>query len=1014
MHFIKVPERRATLVHLIALVVLFILLLLLMTPSASRGNTLIINEFMASNRFVLADEDGDYPDWLELHNAGETAIDLKDYWLSDDETQPFMWSFPSLTIEPGSYLVVFASGKDRTDPAGAHLHTNFRIRRTGDAIFLGEPGGSVLDEIGFEKSIPSNVSYGRISPQEDEWAYFLEATPGRANDETPYGEVLDRPMLQEAFPVYINEYITSNLTSIEDEDGDLHDWIELYNSGEEPVSLKGYWLSDKESNPYKWRFPDVMIEPDDYLLIFASGKHRRDPAGDYLHTNYALNDVDDELVFSTPEGKRIEILPIRNMYRDISYGRDLDDPDAWLYYPQPTPGQANHTQGFTSLTDGTAPETGLVHINEVMAENLTTQTDEDGEYSDWIELYNSSDRVIHLKDFGLSDAEDDPFRWRFPDVHIGAGEHLLIFASRKDRRDAGGAYLHTNYQIQATGETVVLTHPSGFTLDRLHTGRLAPDMSVGRYPDGDAQSRYFFTEATPGGANAQDYYLSYTPAPRVSLSGGFYEEPVTVTIEPPSPQAEIRYTLSGKEPSGRFTGYTEPLQLSETTQLRPQRYEEGQEYTGKPIEITETTVLRVKAYEEGKLPSTAVNHSYFIGTEHTLPVVSIMVDPDEMFHPVHGIYERGVDATQPFPYTDANFWQPIELPIHLELYEESGKKGFAFDMGLRIAGQFSRTMDQKSFNVFARNIYGYNEFKYPFFPDFYPEKPLANKAITLRTSGQDADYSKIRDIMMTSLLKDTGLDYQAHRQAVLYINGAYWGIYNIRERINEHFLAYNHGVDADKIDLLQGDGWVRAGSSAHYFDMLRFARRHDMSQPENYAYVQSQMDVINFIDFWVSNIYFTQTDPNIRFWREQRPEGKWRWIVFDLDWGFWDEHITYNTLGAVTAAEGTSWARIGTHLLRNLMDNTQFRETFVERTAHYLNDVFNTQRVLERIDRLAANIETEVERDFARWGRPLHVWHQHIDILRRFAQERQGHLLPHIQRYFSLSDEDMQIFDVWE
>jgi len=267
---------------------------------------------------------------------------------------------------------------------------------------------------------------------------------------------------------------------------------------------------------------------------------------------------------------------------------------------------------------------------------------------------------------------------------------------------------------------------------------------------------------------------------------------------------------------------------------------------------------------------------------------------------------------------------------------------------------------------------------------------------------------------MTSLLEDTGLDYQAHRQAVLYINGEYWGIYNIRERINEHFLAYNHGVDADEVDLLQGDGWVRAGSSDHYFDMLEFVREHDMSQPENYAYVKTQMDVTNFIDFWVCKIYFTQTDPNIRFWREQSPEGTWRWIVFDLDWGFWEEHLTYHTLSAVTAPAGTAWARMDTTLLQNLMQNPQFQQEFIERMAHYLNEVFYPQRVLERIDRLAANIETEIERDFARWGRSLATWHQHIDILRRFAQERPAHLLRHIQQYFSLQDEDMQIFDAWE
>jgi len=1013
--FTKFPDKKVTYFQLIGLLLIFTVLLIIITRGASTEKTLIINEFMASNRFVLPDEDGDYPDWIEIYNPTGSPVNLEGYWLSDNSTEPFMWQFPEVTIEPGQHLIVFASGKDRTDPAGEYLHTNFRIGRTGDDLVFCQPDGSILDEIIFEEKIPSNISYGRTAPDKDNWAYFLDPTPGAPNVTTPYEEVLDRPELEEDFPVYINEYITSNLTGIVDEDGDLHDWIELYNSGDNPVNLKNYWLSDKKNNPYKWRFPEVVIEPDQYLVVFASRKNRRDPGGKYLHTTYALNDVDDELVFKTPEGKIIEKFPIRNMYDNVSYGRDPEDISTWLYYPKPTPGEPNYTQGFEALPDGTPKAKGYLHVNEVMAENLKTLPDEDGDYPDWIELYNSADFSINLEGYGLSDKEDNPFRWILPDVTIEPGQYLVVFASRKDRRDPEAGHLHTNYQIQATGETVVLTHPLGITMDTLHTGKLAPDMSVGRYPDGNYDSRYFFREASPGSPNSSERYKAYTPAPSVSHQGGFYDQPIKVTLEASCPDTEIRYTLDGKQPEGRFSRYENPIQLTATTDLRPQAYEEGQLYTGEPIEITGNTVLRVMAYQEGKLPSTTVNRSYFIGENHTLPVVSVMVDPDEMFNPVYGIYEKGIHSTEPFPYKDANFWKGIELPIHLEFYEPNGKLGLGLDMGLRLAGQYGRAMDQKSFNLFARNIYGYNEFKYPFFPDFYPEKPLANKAITLRTSGQDADFSKIRDIMMTSLLKETGLDYQAHRQSVLYINGEYWGIYNVRERINEHFVAYNHNLDSDRIDLLQANGRVRAGSNDHYFDMLNFARRNDLSDPDHYQYMQTQMDVINYIDYWVAQIYFAQTDSvNIRFWREQSPEGKWRWITFDLDWAFWSNNYHHNTIRYVTNPAGTGVGRrLNTDLMQNLLDNPDFNKNFIERLAHYFNHAFATENVINCIDKLAANIEDEVERDFNRWGRNIDTWHSQINILRNFARNRQEHLLPHIQNYFNLSDEEMEIFNEW-
>ena len=997
----------------LSLLIIFATLLILVAMLSAENVTLIINEFMASNRYVLEDEDGDYPDWIELYNPTGAAINLEGYWLSNDPDHPLKWQFPELTIEPGEYLVVFASGKDRRVPDSRYLHTNFTISRTGDAVVLGHIDGQVIDEILFEEKIPSNISYGRISPGNDSWAYFLDATPGAPNDTESYDQVLDMPELEEEFPVYINEFLVRNRTSIEDEDGDLFEWIELYNSGDQAVNLENFWLSDKESNPYKWRFPEVIIGPDDYLVVFASGKNRRDPEGSYLHTGYGLNDRDDELIFKTPGGRIIDHLAIRDQFTDVSFGRDPEDHGTWLYFPQPTPGEENYTRGYESLSGLPPVEEGALSINEVMAVNLSTIADEDGDYPGWIELYNSGDAPINLDGFGLSDDEDTLFRWVFPDVTIDPDNYMLVFASRKDRRDPEGGSLHTNFQIQGTGETLLLTHPSGQVLDRMHSGRLAPDLSAGRNPD-SSESRYFFTDSTPGGANSSAGYAGYSFAPRVSAAGGFYGDSIMVTLESSSHGAEIRYTLDGSEPTLAYARFSEAVKITDTATLRPPAYDEGILYT-EPIEINETTVLRARSFEEGKLPSTTINRTFYIGTDHDLPVLSIMTDPDSMFDPVNGIYMRGTGSSDTFPFFGANFWQSIEIPVHLEFYEPDGKLGFRFDMGLRIAGQYSRAEPKKSFNLFARNIYGYNEFKFPFFPDFYPEKPLANKAITLRTSGQDWQFSKIRDILLTSLLEDTGLDYQAHRQAVLYINGSYWGIYNIRERINEHFLAYNHDVDPDNVDLLQGNGWVRSGSNDHYVSMLNYARSNNLSDPENYEYIATQMDIVNYIDYWVAQIYFGHTDSgNIRFWREQSPEGKWRWITFDQDWAFWGDNYSHNTIRFVTNPAGTgSGQALNTDLMVNLMRNDQFRDKFIERLAYHLNYTFETGRVLERIDTLAKNIESEMPLQMERWGGTMNNWHHHVNILRIFAERRQGYLLKHIQGYFNLSSEEMGIFNAW-
>ena len=1012
MHFRNQPRKKERGWMALGLLTFFVVLIVLLVALSVDSKDLMITEIMASNRFVLQDEDGDYPDWIEIHNPTRRTINLEGYWLSDDPDQPLQWPFPPRDLEPGEYLIVFASGKDRSELESENLHTDFRINRSGDAVVLGHIDGRLFDEIIFEDKIPSNISFGRTKPYGEDWAYFLDATPGAPNESDPYEQVLDFPAV-ENYPVYINEILVQNRTSIMDEDSELHEWIELYNSGSETINLDGYWLSDKESNPFKWRFPGVVIEPEEYLVLFASGKDRDDPGSLFLHTNFGLNDRDDELVFKTPDGKTIDLVPIRDQHDDISFGRDPDNRNSWLYFPRPTPGEANNTMGYEELTAYPPVEDGALVINEVMAENLTTIADEDGDYPDWIELHNLGSKPVNLEGFGLSDDEDDLFRWVLPAVDLHPGEHLLLFASRKDRRDPENGYLHTNYQIQTTGETISLTHPSGLVLDSLHSGKLLPDVSVGRCPGGSGV-RSFFMEATPGEPNEGEAFTGYAAKPRVSVQSGFYEGPITVELDVDSPGAEIRYNLNGREPAAHFSRYNGSIYITDDTRLQTPSYEEGELYNG-PLEITGTTVLRARVFEEGKLPGPTINRTFIIDEEQHLPVISIMGDPDDFFDPVRGIYMKGRNAVHYYPYRGANFWDNIELPIHMEFLEPDGTTGLSLDLGLRIAGQFSRAEPQKSFNLFARNIYGYNEFSYPFFPGFYPEKPLTNKALTLRTSGQDWKYSKIRDIFMTSLLDLEYYDYQAYRQAVLYINGQYWGIYNLRERINNHFIYYNHGVDPDRVDLLQGNGWVRTGSDQHYREMLAFVRSNDLSDPDNYAHMATMMDIDNYIDYWVAQIYFAQTDmANIRFWREQSDDGKWRWITFDLDWGFWEGNHVNNTLSYATLPGGTGpWRNLNTDLINGLMRNPDFRNRFVERSAYHLNNTFKTERVLNRIDELASNIEPEMPRHLERWGGSMANWQRQINVLRTFAELRQGHVLNHIKNYFNLSDEEMAIFDEW-
>jgi len=803
-----------------------------------------------------------------------------------------------------------------------------------------------------------------------------------ADPDTP-PVALARPMAED-ISIYVSEFLVSNRTSLVDQDGDLSDWIEIHNSGGEPRGLEGYWLSDKADDPLKWRFPDVVIQPGEYMVVFASGKDRRDPGGP-LHTNFRLNDTNDDIVFSTKEGHVIDSVEIRHQVPDVSYGQVEGNKGVWRYFPEPTPGEANHTQDVDELSGQSLSQGLELRINEVVALNRATLADEDGDYCDWIEICNPGDEGVNMAGFGLTDDPDDPYRWVFPGVILEPGGFLVVFASGKDRRDPGGRNLHTNFKIGVTGETVVLSNAWGRVIDTLATGRLSPDVSSGRWPDG-GEDRVFFPEPSPGLPNALPGLAGYAPQPVFSRKGGFFDGPLSLSMEVrgPPPGAVIHYTLDGAEPS-----------------------EVSPVYSG-PVSIDKTTVVRAKTFAPGVLPSPATNDSFFIDDRPALTVLSIMIDPHDFTDPHEGIYSRGDKASDQFPYLGANFWQDIEKPIHLQLFEPGGRLGFSRDLGISIGGQYSRAMPQKTFNVFARDRYGYDVIEYPLFPE---HGVTTFKAITLRTSGQDATLTKMRDIMMTSLLSETDLDYQRYRLAVVYINGEYWGLYEIRERINEHFIAYRHDVDPAKVDLLQANWTVRAGTSDHYMALREFVKRNDLGRGENYEYVKTQMDVENYIDFLIAQVYFANTDSaNTRFWRERVDGARWRWIVYDLDWGFFT--LGHNTLASLSDPEGTGWNQnLSTVLTVKLLENDEFRRQFIERFAYHLNYTFTPERVIARIDEIAAALEPELPRHFERWGGSMNAWYSQVERLRSFARKRPAIVLRHIQSKFGLSEEEMRVFD---
>lgn len=466
-----------------------------------------------------------------------------------------------------------------------------------------------------------------------------------------------------------------------------------------------------------------------------------------------------------------------------------------------------------------------------------------------------------------------------------------------------------------------------------------------------------------------------------SLEGGFY--PDAVTVEATSPGAEVYYTADGSLPTRNASLFR------------------------RPIRIDKTAILRAIAFHPDGRQSPVVSHTYFIGEPPTgFAVVSVGITPAFLFHPQQGLFMLGsnvIDTLWKKP--GANFWSRRELPANVEIFEPDGRCVYRSMSGFRLFGGMSRLFPQKSIALAARNMYGEKRIKHRLFGKNGPDR---FKFLVLRNSGSDFGKTHFRDALMAEMTDGWDIDKQDYRPAHVYINGQYWGIYNIREKVNRFFIESHHeGVDADSIDLIEHRFTRKQGSTRHYLNLLKFLEENSLASPANYAYVQTQMDVGNFMDYQIAQIYFDNQDAggNIKFWRPQTPDGRWRWILYDTDWGY-GLHNRYayrnNSLAFHTEPNGPAWPNPpwSTFLLRKLLENADFRQAFVNRFADHLNTCFSSERAVALVDSFYQMYLPEIPRHLGRWNLSHNTWEEEVAIVRNFARERPAYMRMHLMERF--------------
>ena len=667
-----------------------------------------------------------------------------------------------------------------------------------------------------------------------------------------------------------------------------------------------------------------------------------------------------------------------------------------------------------------APAGSPLRVNELMASNGSTIVDEDGDASDWIELVNTGKATLDLAGHGLSDDPSLPYRWTLPAVSLEPGGFLLVFASGKDRADPAGE-LHANFSIAASGETILLTAPSGDPADLVEAVPLPSDVSWGRFPDGDGPW-WLFDAATPGEANGADGYLSTRPV-TFSHAAGFHAGAFALALACEDADAEIRYTLDGSLPGPDSPRYEAPIEIADRSAEAdrfttiPTSPPEGWNVPAGPV--FKGTVVRAVATRPGARPSETATATFFVhpdaAARYPLPVVAVTASQDDLFGSMQGIYVPGFiydvnfDPAVFWVWRSANYRQSgaaWERPGHLEFLETDGSLAMSQGVGLRIHGGATRAYCRKSLRLYARSEYGASRFEHEVFPG---DTVDSFKRLILRNSGNDYHRTLFHDAMVQSLAAGTGLDVQASRPAVVFINGEYWGIHNLRERQDQHYLESRHGVDPDAVDLLEGHLEVEEGNVVHYLVTYNFLMSEDPADPANYAWLASRMDLANHATYFAFQTYVHNVDwpqNNVRYWRSKAEGSRWRWMLYDTDYSL---AYTANFVpGEVASAD--SLARIRSHghenakVFQRLLLNPDYRRDFINRYADLMNSVLRPERFEQAIAAAQQRIAAALPEHIARWRMPASTaaWLAHAEILQRFGQDRPPHARQHVVSSFGL------------
>ncbi len=786
--------------------------------------------------------------------------------------------------------------------------------------------------------------------------------------------------------VIINEVSTNNLSTLPDNDGDFPDWIELYNTTAAPINLANYKLSDDGAALGKWVFPSVSIPANGYLTVYASDKNRVD-----------FVDHWESLVIESNSWKYK--VPTANIpgwattgFADAAWssgpgGIGYADGDDATLVPDPT--TTVYARRSFNIVDASAIQTMTLYMDyddgfvaylngvEISRANIVTSPVEFDSYADtdrevtgtfsaftiaktaFQPLLVTGTNVLAIEVHNKSATSSDMSMRSF--LLAGISNATVSYQALPGwfTAPAMSNNIHTNFKLSAGGETVYLSNAAGTLINSLASPAMLPNDAFGRFPNGTLTNRVL-QPATPNVTNgtATAFTGYWNDILTMSPAAGYYASTQSVTISAVNPNTTIRYTTDGTKPTLASPVYSGAISVPANRVVRAGAFHTAGTYA-------------VAKYE---------TNSYFINDNTTIPVFSISTAPANFFSSATGIYVEGPNAgTCAAPYRCYNYWQDWEREIHVEYFDKTKAFQFEQDAGVKILGGWSRANAMKSMQIRSGDEYGKDNFEYPFFTEYLKSSFDKFETLTLRNGGNDFNYTMLRDAVNQRVLNsmqpcvDNYLDFEGYEPVLLYINGVFYGVHTLRERVDNSYFENNGGFGKGDYNLAETSSEGRLiekkGDISGFKNLLTFVNGNTMNTA-NYATVKSQLDIENFVDYFSAEIFHTNWDwphNNVKLWKP-KSGGKWRYIYHDTDFGYGIFSYSTPTSNEFTRIMTTELAR-SEHapLFAKLMTNTEFKNYYINRSADLLNTIYNTPYLKTFYDALEGQIAPEMARHFTKW-----------------------------------------------